>query len=336
MFYDQNKMTDAINSTAPFKEIELTLPEVGTTDILGALGGTANLDNIAISTCISAIMFPGVLYEEGDILPNEDGYVTEDGEVATEEQTVDTWVRVNIKFNPNYGGMNHLDRIVMQPVTFPVKQKDPETGEIVAVDLVDTISASMNKNVVTCTSLTGKVTKVRLKTRLDTSNGMLETCSVKWEVDTELVEIDTSIPINTTISPEEVKDLAALYQVNQLTRTALAPYMFEDPKRIDWRMHTVEIEDKSNVYSNHGNYFIGVIGLSLGKFIDAIYGPYDSNGDPIDYRISLVRNIVTSFYGGSRNYIIAIHRMSRAEVRKLAELTNSYPGPQVQFGTMVR
>jgi hypothetical protein len=230
MFYDQNKMTDAINSTAPFKEIELSLPEVGTTDILGALGGTANLDNIAISTCISAIMFPGVLYEEGDILPNEDGYVTEDGEVATEEQTVDTWVRVNIKFNPNYGGMNHLDRIVMQPVSFPVKQKDPETGEIVAVDLVDTISASMNKNVVTCTSLTGKVTKVRLKTRLDTSNGMLETCSVKWEVDTELVEIDTSIPINTTISPEEVKDLAALYQVNQLTKlmglfkTALANY----------------------------------------------------------------------------------------------------------------
>jgi hypothetical protein len=101
-------------------------------------------------------------------------------------------------------------------------------------------------------------------------------------------------------------------------------------------MHTVEIEDKSNVYSNNGNYFIGVIGLSLGKFIDAIYGPYDNNGDPIDYRISLVRNIVTSFYGGSRNYIIAIHRMSRAEVRKLAELTNSYPGPQVQFGTMVR
>jgi len=134
----------------------------------------------------------------------------------------------------------------------------------------------------------------------------------------------------------QFRNRCRMYQINQLTRTALAPYMFEDPKRIDWRMHTVEIEDKSNLYSNHGNYFIGVIGLSLGKFIDAIYGPYDANGEPIDYRISLVRNIVTSFYGGSRNYIIAIHRMSRAEVRKLAELTNSYPGPQVQFGTMVR
>ena len=230
MFAQQNEMTDAINNTAPFKEIELKLPETGTTDILYALGGTANLDNIAISTFISAVNIGKVLYEVGDILPNEDGYVTPDGEVAEEEQTVDTWIRTNIKFNPNYGGPNHLERIVMQPLTWTVKEKDATTGEVAEVQKVDTISASMNKNVVTTTSLTGNIGKVRLKTRLDTSNAMLETCSVKWKVDTELVEIDTSIPINTTISPEEVKDLAALYQVNQLTKlmglfkTALANY----------------------------------------------------------------------------------------------------------------
>lgn len=232
MFLDQNKMTDAINSTAPFKEIILELPEDGSTDILGALGGTANLDNIAISTSISAILFKNVLYEEGDILPNEDGYITEDGPVAEEETYADTWVKVNIKFNPNYnnGFNNHLDRIVMQPISYPVKKKDATTGEITTVNLVDTISASMNKNVITATSLSGAVNSIKLKTRLDTSNGMLETCSVRWDVTNELVEIDTSIPINTTISPEEVKDLAALYQVNQLTKlmglfkTALANY----------------------------------------------------------------------------------------------------------------
>ena len=232
MFFDQNKMTDAINSTAPFKEIVLALPETGATDILGALGGTASLDNIAISTCISAILFKDVFYEEGDILPNEDGYITEDGPVADADTTADTWVKVNIKFNPNYnnGFDSHLDRIVMQPISYPVKQKDTTTGEVVTVNLVDTISASMNKNIITATSLSGVVSAIKLKTRLDTSNGMLETCSVKWDTQTELVEIDTSIPINTTISPEEVKDLAALYQVNQLTKlmglfkTALANY----------------------------------------------------------------------------------------------------------------
>ena len=232
MFLDQNKMTDAINSTAPFKEIELTLPEDGSTDVLGALGGTANLDNIAISTCISAILFEDVFYEEGDLLPDADGYITENSPVATADTTADTWVKVNIKFNPNYNNHfdAHLDRIVMQPISYPVKQKDATTGDVVTVNLVDTISASMNKNVITATSLSGAVAAIKLKTRLDTSNGMLETCSVKWDVTTELVEIDTSIPINTTISPEEVKDLAALYQVNQLTKlmglfkTALANY----------------------------------------------------------------------------------------------------------------
>ena len=230
MFAQQNQMTDAINNTAPFKEIDLGLPEDGSTDILYALGGTANLDNIAISPHISAINIGKVVYEVGDILPDADGFVRPDGEVAEEEQEVDTWIRTNIKFNPNYGGPNHLDRIVMQPVAWTAKTKDATTGEVVEENFVDTISASMNKNVVTATSLTGAVQKIKLKTRLDTSNAMLETCSVRWKVDTELVEIDTSIPINTTISPEEVKDLAALYQVNQLTKlmglfkTALANY----------------------------------------------------------------------------------------------------------------
>jgi hypothetical protein len=59
---------------------------------------------------------------------------------------------------------------------------------------------------------------------------MVNTCSVKWNVIPTLIEIGTSIPINTTISPEEIKDIAALYDVNQLTKymslfkTTLANY----------------------------------------------------------------------------------------------------------------
>jgi hypothetical protein len=47
---------------------------------------------------------------------------------------------------------------------------------------------------------------------------MLSTVSTKWKVDTDLVEIGTATPVNVTISPEEVKDLAAMYNVNQLTK----------------------------------------------------------------------------------------------------------------------
>lgn len=228
MFTQQNLMTDAIDSTAPFTEIVLNIPEAGTTDVLGALGGAAPLDNLALDTYISGLFVEGVYYEEGDKIPNADGYVTEESEEATAAGTHDTWYKVNIKFNPNYGGPNHLERIVTQPVRIPMKTLDA-SNNVVPMILEDTVSASFDKNRFTVQSF-GKVTKVKIKTRLDTSNGMLETCSVKWKVDTELVEIGTSIPINTTITPEEIKDLAALYQVNQLTKlmgmfkTALANY----------------------------------------------------------------------------------------------------------------
>lgn len=231
-FTEQNKMTDAINSTAPFREIELTLPEVETTDVLGQLGGTS-LDNLVLSTAISAVLVPECTIEVGDILPNEDGYILPGGEVATEETTADVWFPVNIEFKPNYGGPGHYERTVVYPFRVAVKKSttDAEGNTTVAVtEITETISGSMNKNLFNIVAMKGNITKVKLKTRLDASNGMLDTCSVKWKVDTDLVEIDTSIPINTTISPEEVKDLSAMYNVNQLTKlmslykTAMANY----------------------------------------------------------------------------------------------------------------
>ena len=226
-FTEQNKMTDAINSTAPFKDIEIALPEAETTDVLGQLGGTS-LDNLVLSTAICAVMVPNCAFEVGDILPNEEGYIVAGGEVATEATTKDVWFRTNIEFKPNYGGPGHYERTVVYP--FRINVKKEVDGAVAVTEVTETISGSMNKNLFNIVAIKNNVTKVRLRTRLDASNGMLDTCSVKWKIDTDLVEIDTSIPINTTISPEEVKDLSAMYNVNQLTKlmslykTAMANY----------------------------------------------------------------------------------------------------------------
>ena len=73
--------------------------------------------------------------------------------------------------------------------------------------------------------------------------------SVRWKLDTDYVEIPEAKPINTTISPEEVKDIAALYDANQvtkimsMTKTALSEYkdkkiktfLDEDYQRLDER-----------------------------------------------------------------------------------------------------
>lgn len=217
MFLDQNRMTAAIDATNPIREFELQLPQTeDDNDILAELGGTS-LDSLGIDTYICAVKVENVVIEAGDIKPNADGYIEKGGEIADAESTEAVWFRTNIRFTPNYGGPNHFERTVYQPLTVRCKIRD-DAGNIVASEIKDAVSGSMNKNKFNIQSTYGKVVAVRLSARLDTSNAMLETCQVKWKVDTDLVEIPTSIPINTTISPREVKDLAAMYNVNQLTK----------------------------------------------------------------------------------------------------------------------
>jgi hypothetical protein len=71
-FLQQNEMTAAIDSTNPTKEIELTLPVTEDKDIITDEFGGTSLDNLDISTKISAVKVEGVLIEEGDILPDAD------------------------------------------------------------------------------------------------------------------------------------------------------------------------------------------------------------------------------------------------------------------------
>lgn len=253
MFLDQNKMTAAIDSTNPIREFELDLPQTeDDNDIIAEMGGT-NLDNLDIDTYICAVKVENVLIEKGDILPNEEGYIEKGGEIATEEKTMDVWFRVNIRFTPNYGGPNHFERTIYSPVTIRCKKKN-DAGEVELVEIKEAISGSMNRNKFNIQNTYGVVNTIRLSAKMDTSNAMLETCSVKWKVDTDIVEIGTSIPINTTITPEEIKDISALYNVNQLTKlmgmfkTAMSNYKDDKIK---------EELDKSYQRMDERNSFFG-------------------------------------------------------------------------------
>lgn len=213
MFLQQNEITDAINSTNPVKVIELKLPVTEDKDIVtDEFGGTA-LDNLDISTYISAVKVSGVYIAVGDILPNADGYIEKDGEVATEATTADVWFHTDIRFTPNYGGPNHYERTVTVPLQISKKTSDTTVETVKAV-----ITGSMNKNRFNIADLKGAIKDIRLSAKLDSSNAMLQTVQTTWKVDTDIVEIGTATPINTTISPEEVKDLAAMYNVNQTTK----------------------------------------------------------------------------------------------------------------------
>ena len=224
MYLEQNKMTPAIDKSNPVHNIDLTLPEMGETDVLAQCGGT-KLDSLSIKTYISAIMIEKCYIAEGDIKPDENNVIRPNGPIATADdvgEKTDVWFPVDIRFAPGY---NQYERTFNTPIEMVVR-KDATTNEVIK----DTLAGTMDKNKFTVICGAGKVKKVRLSAELDTSNHMLDTCTVKWRVDTTLVEIPNAIPLSVTISPEEIKDLAALYQVDQLTKimsllkTTLANY----------------------------------------------------------------------------------------------------------------
>ena len=224
MFLEQNKMTAAIDASNPVYNIVLSLPEVGETDVLAACGGT-KLDSLSIKTRICGIQIEKCYIAEGDIMPDDDGFIRPNGPIATAADAgefTDVWFPVNILFQPGY---NQYERSFNTPIELVIRE-DATTNKVIA----DTLAGTMDKNIFTVMSAKGDVKAVMLAAELDTANHALDTCSVKWKVDTKLIEIPNAIPLSVTISPEEVKDLAALYQVNQLTKimsllkTTLANY----------------------------------------------------------------------------------------------------------------
>ena len=118
MFLQQNQIYDAIESTAPIKEYEISLPEKETTDVLGDLGGGIG-DELSVESHISGILIKDVYIAPGDRLPDAEGWFSTKGEIATEETagTKDVWYHVNIPFTPSYGGPNRLERILSKPIT---------------------------------------------------------------------------------------------------------------------------------------------------------------------------------------------------------------------------
>lgn len=217
MYKEQYKMRDAIDSTAPFTEIEMTLPQAeGATDVLNSIGATDE-DNLSIDTHISAVKVTGVYMQTGDINP-------ETGEAVDHDGTYDFWMPVRLRFTPSYG---EIDRIITEEIKLTAKDStDPTKTKV----MKDVITGYTRNNKFMLASSTGLVSAVKLNARLDTSSAMVKTCSVRWKVNTDIVEIPSAVPINTTVSPEEVKDLGALYNVNQLSKilslmkTALGEY----------------------------------------------------------------------------------------------------------------
>ena len=248
-FYDQNLMTDAIEKTAAETEFELpALPFTDDNEIVHTyLGGLAGADHLSIATRVSAFKITDQYFEIGDILPDpETGYIEPDGEVATSAGVREVWVRCNYPFTPVYG---EVERGLMANVSYEYKVNN---GGVKVQKITDLISGTMHNDRLNVQVLKGNIKGIRVTSRLDTSNARLTTCSVRWKENTDIVEIEPAIPIDVTISPEETKDIAALYNVNQVTKlmsmikTVLGNYKDDLIRRkLDYSYKTMDTRSKT-------------------------------------------------------------------------------------------
>ena len=228
MWKDQNLITPAIDATVPEVRVELALPESEGTDILAAIGAS-DKDNLSIETKITEVQI------EVNIIDPVTKAVT-----GTELQ----WIKVkNCTFVPGYGD---YDRILTRKIVLP----DNATAALKN----DILQGTMQKNKFNISSVKGAIKKVAIMARKDASNGLVNTCSVSWKITTDIVEIDTAKPFNVTIAPEEVKDIAALYNINELTKVmSLIKLSMENYKddKIKWHLdeswETLEEENKANL-----------------------------------------------------------------------------------------
>lgn len=249
-FRDQNLMTDAIEATAAETEFELpALPFTDDNEIVHTyLGGLAGADHLSIETRVSAFKITDQYFEIGDILPDpETGYIEPDGEVATSAGVREVWVRCNYPFTPVYG---EIERGLMANVQYEYKVQD--AGAITIKKVNDIVSGTMNNDRLNVQVLKGNIKGIRVTSRLDTSSARLTTCSVRWKEKTDIVEIPNAIPIDVTVSPEETKDIAALYNVNQVTKlmsmmkTVLGNYKDDKIKRnLDYSYKTMDVRSKT-------------------------------------------------------------------------------------------
>lgn len=214
MFLEQDKIKDIVETAVPRKEIVIKLPEDQTTDILALLGAVNKTTaNISRSTRVTKLVIANVQVAKGDQYLDTDGVI----KVADAAGVKDAVITIEpIHFVAAYG---QYDRTFQKRIDMIVNTAPATTGgEAGTRKEIFQIAGSMHKNKFTFMCSSSNVKAVILAAALDTSSAAYETPKVKWSARTDFFEIPDAPHITVTISPEETRDIQAMYNVNQLTK----------------------------------------------------------------------------------------------------------------------
>lgn len=206
----QNEIFGAWKSANRPVEVPIALPEVQSIDILDKYFHVSRLShNLSVATHICAVAVEDYA-KTGDIVLtiDENGVITE--AEAAKDGTAIVWKPWRAEFTPGYGEYN---RIIMKPVDIKITGSDGTTEEL----FHDSIFATQRDNMFEINS-GGKIKAVKMMARYDASSRMLKTNRVEWQERSTFVQIPENDGITVPITPEEVKDIGALYGINQVTK----------------------------------------------------------------------------------------------------------------------
>ena len=216
MFLEQNKIKSIMESAVPRKDIVIAVPEDQQTDVLGLLGAVNRTTaNVSRASRITKLIVKNVWTVAGEqyAVLDANGNITD---IKTyDQQTGALKSKVipiePIRFVASYG---QYDRTFQKRINMIV----PTDGNGGVRTEEFQFSGSMHRNRFTFMANSPNVSHVVLSAALDVSSAAYETPKVKWSARTDFFEIPEAPHITVTISPEETRDIQAMYNVNQLTK----------------------------------------------------------------------------------------------------------------------
>lgn len=213
MFLEQDKIKDIVEAAVPRKDVIIKLPEDQQTDVLRLLGVTnkTTTANISRGTRVTKVIIKDVYVQAGDEI-----YDPEDTETPIKKATKDGVANLvkaiePINFVAAYG---QYDYAFQKRIDLRVVSDAQGTTR----DEIFQLAGTMHKNRFTFMATTSNILGVVLAASLDTSSAVYETPKVKWSARTDYFQIPDAPHITVTISPEETRDIQAMYNVNQLTK----------------------------------------------------------------------------------------------------------------------
>ena len=231
----QNEIFSAWKSANRPIDVAITLPESQSVDILNTYFHVSRLShNLSVATHISAIAIEDYAKKNDPIITIDDttGVITE-GKAAADGIAI-VWKPWKAEFNPGYGELN---RVIVQPVDIVTTASDGTTP----TSFHDVLFASQKDNMFEISSAGNKIKAVKMTARYDASSRTLKTSRVTWEERTTYVQIPENDGITIPITPEEVKDIGALYGINQVTKyMSMIKDILENVKDDDIKEHLDE------------------------------------------------------------------------------------------------